>query len=717
MTDTNIKLAAPNILNNSGTPSLASSTQLAANLMSEIQQIVNSLWKINYNIPGGGGTLSGSPNNLNYSYSQTYQDSGTIVPGVPAVTITPAYVVPAVVTPAVSGCCTVALFGNGSTTEIPGTPAYTTTPAYTVPAVVSPAVPALTGGYSTELEISANVQGISNALNPLFSSVTFTSGTMTAPNGEGLATETVTYNLDQVIEGSAIQITGRASFDNLSVDIGGVTTNFGDVSTGNLSMSPVPNIPIYFNAIIAIPSYNTAADRVANGVAYELFPQATSVSVDDLKISSGVTAIADFISNDLLSYLTNFWNTSVVPLFTAVGATAPTAPSQTLANTINNEAESLQNTINSSSQSALNSLLNSQLSTIQPYVQAITAAVWDYENYPIVAGGDYSNAILASGLFSGVNVSNSSFANANCSLTDFSYANLTDCDFTGANLAGANLTGAMGYAAPALQAASLMLLPEPTDQQAESGSYARMEESPANPFDGAVLFGADLTDANLNLTGAFFDYRTEFSDGFNAEQQGLRYFSAQQFVAGNRELVKAYGMNYSAAETAFAFDDPACGCQNKPGLRTDVLTGALQLDGFNEDRYYSKLSKNQRTKVNDYLTANPDVDDGDFLATRALASVQPWTQYQTEQFLFSNSDLIEELGGVKKAMKKAQKYYVKTGIYENRYYNNKSLYAGYVQDYPSVVQAIGSTIDEGSLAHQFIKIGYAQGQIVPTEFM
>ena len=166
--------------------------------MTEIQGLVDRLWTINYNIPGRGGTLTGDPNDLTYDYSQTYQDSATLTPAVPAYTLTPGYTVPAAV---VLGL--------------------TITPSFCIDAVMSPAVPAVTAGYSTSLNISATAQGISNTLTPLFSSVTFTSDVMGAPNSSDLATETVTYNLDQIIEGSAIRITGSAGFYDLSVNIAG----------------------------------------------------------------------------------------------------------------------------------------------------------------------------------------------------------------------------------------------------------------------------------------------------------------------------------------------------------------------------------------------------------------------------------------------------------------------------------------------------------------
>ena len=84
---------------------LQASTAIAATMMEEIQALVSNSWNIDTDL--GGGTLSGSPNNLDYEYSTEYSDSGTIVPGVPAVTVTEEYVIPAVVAPPVPGCCTV----------------------------------------------------------------------------------------------------------------------------------------------------------------------------------------------------------------------------------------------------------------------------------------------------------------------------------------------------------------------------------------------------------------------------------------------------------------------------------------------------------------------------------------------------------------------------------------------------------------------------------
>lgn len=687
-------MAAPSILRDSA---LETSADIAATLMDEIQDLVNALWVINYEIPGGGGTLTGSPNNLNYSYTQTYEDSGTIVPGVPAYTITPAYTVPAVVSPAVPGWGTTNICGPWSscTSEVPGTPAYTVTPAYVVPAVVSPAIPALTGGYSTELDISATVQGISDALNPLFSSVTFTSGEMTGPNSSGLATETVTYNLDQIISGNAIRISGRAAFDDLSVDVAGITTNFGNVSTGTLNLDPVPNVPIYFDAIIEIPSFSSTPDRTANGVAYELFPLASSVSTDDVYISSGITAVADFINDDLLSYLTDFWNYSVVPLFTAVGATAPEAPSETLANIITNSAEEVQADINAAGESALNSLLKSQLSVIQPYVQALTAATWDYSDYPIVPNGNYSGALLASGMFSGVDASNSSFDNANLSSADFSNANLTGSSFTNANLTSANFSGATGAPQNSLSL------------EAESASKKK------SPFHQAVIFGTNFKKSNLRLDGAFYDDYTKFANGFKPQENGLTKFNAARFVASNDDLVREFGSDINGAKGAFAANLSPNGEPGLPGLRTDVLTGKYVIDGFRAKEFLSSLPQGKRDKLSGMIDGMSKSKSIDTIAMYRIAKDQDWTTSTSEMYLTSNSDLIKPLGGPEKAVDSARRQYLNKGFFQGRPLNSPGVYDYYVETYPNVLFQTGAVFDEASLAHHYVNVGYAAGQQLP----
>ena len=703
------------------------STDLAADLMTEIQGLVNQLWDINYNIPGGGGSLTGSPNDLKYNYAQTYQGSATIVPGAPAYTITPAYTVPAVMSPAVPGWGTTnscGWYGKHCTTEIPGTPAYTITPSYVVPAVMSPAIPATTGGYSTTLNVSATAQGISDALTPLFSSVTFTSGAMGAPNADFQATETVTYNLDQIIEGSAVRISGTAAFDNLSVSLAGVTTNFGNVSTGSMSLSPVPNIPISFDAIIKIPSYNSEIGNFnsSDDVFYWLFPQTDSVSVSNMSISTGVNAIADFINNDLLQYLTDFWNVSVVPLFTGVGATAPQAPSQTLANTISKEATTAQNEVNSQAESGLNSLLKEELNTIKPYVQAITAATWNYSSYPIIPGGYYEGAILTSGLFSGVNASNSNFSNANLGGANFSYANLTGSNFSGAILSGTNFTGATG--APTTSALSSSLsassaLLTPTEATGTSSLEAIGADNNAAldvaSFSNAVVFGTDFTGSNLNPKGAFYDENTLFAAGYDPNANGLQYWSAPQFVAGNQDLIQAFGANVDTATAYFINNVAACGCAGKVGIRSDVVNGILPLDSFDETAYFRRLPRPTQSKFNTLFSSNPQLDRADTLAMYKIAQDRTWGYGDSEKYIFSNNDLITRYGGsTQMAVAQARSQYLKQGFFEQRSLNNDDMYNTYVATYPSVVFDSGATfLDQQSLANYYVTSGYQQGQIVP----
>ena len=707
---------APAILSNSA---LTATTDLAADLMTEIQGLVNSLWNINYNIPGGGGKLTGSPNNLLYSYSQNYQDTTTITPAVaaytitPATTVTPAYTVPAVMSTAVPGSLTYnscSWYGDACTTEVPGTPAYTITPSYVVPAVVSPAVispavPATTAGYSTTLNINATAQGISNALNPLFSSVTFKSGEFSVSgNSVPKGNETVTYNLDQEISGSAVRITGSASFDNLSVSAAGVTTNFGNISSGTLSLSPVPNIPVYFDAVISIPSYSSAITGFsADDVAYQIFPQASSAQVQDMSISTGVTALADFINNDLLSYLTSYWNSFVVPIYASVGATAPQAPSQTLANTISKEADTAQSEVNSQTQSGLNTLLKDQLGTIQPYIEAITAATWDYTDYPLTAYGYYNDGILAGGLFSGVNATGATFVDANCSGADFSNANLTDTNFSGAILTGTNFSGATGApTSTSLRAA--MMQPKQTENA-----------KPAGPFNNSVIFGANFTNSSLDPSGAFYDKDTIFASGYNPKSNNLKYYSAAQFVAGNKSLIKAFGSNTNQATGAFVADQPACGCPNKTGIRTDVVTGKLALDGFNEGAYFRSLPSRTQKKFNDLLTGNPQLNKGDTLAMYSIAEKMNWDKTAKDAYIFSNSDLIEAYGSPRKAVKNARDNYLQKGFFQQRSLNNDSLYTTYVNTYPSALFDSGATfIDQESLAQYFLTTGYNQGQRLPS---
>ena len=675
------------ILKNSA---LQTSTAIAAEMMDEIQALVNSAWNIDTNI--GGGTLSGNPNNLDYEYTKEYSDSGTIVPGIPAYTVTEEYVIPAVVAPAVPGCCTTNLCGPWSkcTSEVPGTPAFTTTPAITVPAVVSPAVPALTGGYSTELDISASVVGISEALEPLFSSVTFKSGVMTDPDSNGLAQETVTYNLDQSFAGTALQISGRAAFDDLTVDISGADTNFGNVSTGTMNMSNIPNIPIEFDAVVVIPSYNASSDIInsVDGVSYSLFPQTNDVFVEDLEISTGVTAMADFIDDSLLSYLTDFWNASVVPLFTAVGASAPEAPSQTLADQINDSAASLQEDVNTSGEAGVNAILDSTLGTIQPYVQALTAAVWDYSTYPILPGGNYADAIMTGGLFSAVDASNASFANSNLSGADFSNANLTGADFTGANISGANFSGATGA---------------PSSRKGKSARSGQAD------FTNAVAFGTDFRNSDLDISSAYTDSDTKTG---KLDIDESKIFNAATFVASNGKLRKAYGLDYENAKGHFIGDLNCKGKTNAAGLRTEVENEEYSLTKFNAQAYVKKLPQNIQDKITKYqASADSDHTFDEIAAVHKIATKHTWSDHDSAEYLTANSKLIKKLGGSEDSMNLAKAHYLTKGIFKGLALNpTTEEYYSHIEKNPQVVGETGGSIDPASIAYNFVTSGYDQGQ-------
>ena len=648
---------APNILRNTGTASLESTTDLAATLMDQIQQLITDSWVIDYPLDPDGsdtyGEITGTTNDFGYKWNDSYSVSGTIIPGIGAYTITPA--VPAyTITPAVPAYTI--------TPAIPGTPGFNACPPFScpvpgsgsipavmspaipavmspaVPAVVSPAVPAVTGSVSGGIEVDATVTGVSDAINPLLASVTFKDGTMTDPTpyvpgipaytitpaipaytiapavpgfspavmspeipavispaipaSGGLSTETVTYNFDQVIKGDEISITGSAAFTDLSVDIAGVTTNLGTLSTGNVPMASIPNIPLYFDAAIDIPSYNDEPSREANGVYYELFPQATKLEAQDISISTGVNVLCDYIVDSLLDPLTSLWDATVDPLFTAVGASAPEAPSQYAEDYINQYSSEILPNVNTQIETNFNADMDSLLPTIIPYVQAITAATWDYSDYPILPSGNHKGAILTSGLFSGVDASNSDFTNANCQSVDFSNANLTGCDFTGANLTGANLEGATG---------------------APTSSKTTKIDGAAN-FDGAVLTGANLKGTNFDLTGAYYDENTQFDDGFDAASSGLKQFKPALFIVTN-DLYEYYGDNINKLIYDFSNDNSPCDCPSKPGLRTKLNNGEYQLANFDHSEFYDTLSDSKKAAVDTYLSENTDKDRDNYLAS------------------------------------------------------------------------------------------------------
>ena len=186
---------------------LQATTAIAATMMEEIQALVSSSWNIDTDL--GGGTLSGTPNNLDYEYSTEYSDSGTIVPGIPALTVTPA--TPAVVVPPVPGCCTANFAAHSDDAPVKSRGLlFTTTPQL-------PYLQYNTGNTLPHRGLFHGTQDICiscwhlGRLEPLFSSITFKNEDISDPLN-GLANQTVTYNLDQAFAGTAPQISGSAVF-------------------------------------------------------------------------------------------------------------------------------------------------------------------------------------------------------------------------------------------------------------------------------------------------------------------------------------------------------------------------------------------------------------------------------------------------------------------------------------------------------------------------
>lgn len=378
-----------------------STTQLGAvasvatvpQIMREIQSLIDEYWDIDYPL-GNNWFIKGSPNDFSISFNLSFNYSGTIIPAVPAYTVTPAIVVPPVMTPAipaVPGWGTTnpcSIYGGKCTYSIPGTPAVpatTITPGYTIPAVLTPAVPALTGGYSSTVVVNTEVQGTSAAVNELLESLTFAGLSRTGNAQAGDITESISYNVKGMLNGLKIRVNGYAAINDIRVDIGGVVTNLGDISTGTIPLNPVPDIPLKANLIIAVPPYNKAPAQfpaTASTVAYTFnpLPNSNRMSVDQLAISTGATPISDFIIS-LLNPLTTSWNQLVCPVFSAAGASCPPAPTQTLANNISKNAVSTQTLINTSTQTELNKLLADNLDSLKPYVEPIIATGWNVAVY------------------------------------------------------------------------------------------------------------------------------------------------------------------------------------------------------------------------------------------------------------------------------------------------------------------------------------------------
>ncbi|PCK08978.1 MAG: hypothetical protein COA42_06470 [Alteromonadaceae bacterium] len=154
--------------------------------------------------------------------------------------------------------------------------------------------------------------------------------------------------------------------------------------TGGYSADVVVNVDVkgVSDAITPLLESITFVGASDPTVAYTPIPYASGMYVTDLLLATGITPCADFIYTELLDPLTTKWNQLVCPLFSAVNANCPTAPTQTISNYITEGAVSAQQAVNSATQSELNSILKSSLSTIQPYSLAVITTGWNITAYP-----------------------------------------------------------------------------------------------------------------------------------------------------------------------------------------------------------------------------------------------------------------------------------------------------------------------------------------------
>lgn len=570
--------------------SLENVTDLAVDLLDEIQDIIGSSWNIDYQVPDDMGTVTGTTDDITYKLSYSFDESGTIIPGVPAYTITPAE--PAyTITPAVPaytitpkecalGVCVPAVMS-------PAVPAVMS-PA--VPAVMMPAIPATTGSVSGSLFVDVEVKGIPDALDPLLEGTVLTSSTMSDPDSSGLSNQNTSWTSSGTLDATQLIITTSFGYDDLEVDVAGVTTNFGSLT---LPLTTLPSIPPISGSITTSanwPSYGDdgkATRTTDQGVVYELFPQ-----INDLALTAFSVDITDSILETYLVYdleqLDNYWNEYVCGAYDAVGAGAYCLPSpaEDLIEEVEELFDDVDGNIGVQVGASVNADLTSFISQFLPYTQAIAAATWDYSDYPILPSFNYTDAIMTGGLFSNADASNSNFTNADLESSDFSNANLSGAIFTGANLTDANFSGATGA---------------PSDT--ESSQRARETD-----FNAASLFGANLKGSKkLNLEGAFINNATKTRTNFSPDAEGViniddnitllqnNLLRHQSYIDNPHILYNDIAKNINPATR-----QPS----KKSGIRSRILQGKVDVDtnNFQADQYYDELPERIRDKVDSHTS-------------------------------------------------------------------------------------------------------------------
>ena len=531
--------------------SFSNATDEVTGLVKEIQDLIGP--SLTFDQKEGPGTISGTTNNLTYSISRPFNESATLIPGVPAVTVTPAIpattvtpAIPAVMSPASPAVpsytitpkvcipwvgCTPAVMSP----RIPGVPAYTITPAIpavvtpAAPAVITPAVPATTGSVSGSLTTSVTIKGLTDALTPIFESTELDSTSISGPDGSGLANQVAEWLSSGTIKSTDLDVTATAGWQNLKVTVAGVTTNLGSVNMPLMSNDQSETSAVYLSlpsvsgsitSSVNWPSNNGSDQKTRkndSGVVYDLFPQANTVKIDDFTINPGESIVASALDSTL-GQLDNYWNNYVCGAFSAVGlgSYCIESPTEPLVDEINSGISGIDDALNSQLSISLNEDLTSTLSDLLPYTQAIAAATWNLSEYPIVPSGNYVGAIMRQGEFSGVDASGADFSNADLSYTNFSNANLGGAKFDGANLTGADFSGATG------------------SPNTPSGRKS-LRSAPAS-FEGAALFGSNIRKSDLDLSGAFIDSTAKTDKDFNAEDENVKFIKPYQMLLSNNLL-------------------------------------------------------------------------------------------------------------------------------------------------------------------------------------
>jgi Ca2+-binding RTX toxin-like protein len=489
-----------------------------------------------------------------------------------------------------------------------------------IPAVMSPAIPATTGSVSGSLYVDVEIKGIPDALDPLLEGTIFSSSSMGEPDSTGLANQLINWLSSGTLDGSQIIITTSFGYKDLEIDIAGVTTDLGSIAIPVGTLPAIPPITGSITTSANWPSFGedeSVKNTTSEGVSYELFPQVNELELTDFTVNISESILETYIVYDL-EQLDNYWNEYVCTIFDAAGAGSYclTSPAEFL-------IQDIEDIFNEATDGALalelggniNKNITSTISQFLPYTQAIAAATWNKEYYPILPSFNYTNAIMTEGLFSSVNASYSNFTNADLSNSNFSNAILTGANFTGANLTNANFTGATG--APEDESLNsteinnsngstqaFLSLSKARNVQGSNSNLNRShsENQIETDFTHALLFGADLRGSNLNLSGAFINRDAKTDRNFDANKEGLQIIDHNIFILENDLLeYRKYAKRPKNIFKSISknIDPKTLQPSAKNGLFTQIITGEAVVDPkkFNAEGYFDMLPDKMRGKI------------------------------------------------------------------------------------------------------------------------